>query len=150
MRDYLINDFTNPTFQLAFKKYFEELNITVDDWEELFKEMNDDSGNLAFLRLSADEEIVGFIQFKIDILKNWFLEEKYGFIREFWIDVEYRNKGHGANLLNLVENYLIEENIHKSLLTTDTAPNFYIKQGYWKDSSYNAINKCDVFVKTIK
>lgn len=40
--DTLIADFSNPLFQMAFREYFGELNIAVQDWDRLFQEMNEE------------------------------------------------------------------------------------------------------------
>lgn len=105
MNDLIIHDFSNTTFQMAFKKYFAEMGIEVKDWNGLFQEMNEEQDNVAIMRTSPEGETVGFIQFKIDLLKNWFFEEKIGFIREFWVSDTWRHAGHGAALLRSAENY---------------------------------------------
>ena len=150
MKDILISDFSEPLFQKAFQIYFGELGINVKDWDGLFKEMNDEEGNKTFLRVTEENDIAGFIMFKPIELSNWFFTEKLGFIREFWIANEYRNQGHGTALLQLAEEYFVQNDICKSILTTDTAENFYIKHGYRKDSAYTAANKDEVFVKDLK
>ena len=149
MQDILISDFSEPTFQEAFKNYFEELEISVKDWDGLFQEMNDEKDNKAFVRVAEDNNIVGFIQFKPIILSNWFFEEKLGFIREFWVAPEYRSQGHGRELLRLAESYLAQDDIRKTILTTDTAEEFYVKNGYRKDRAFTAANKDEVFVKDL-
>ena len=104
--------------------------------------MNRQGGNLAFIRL--DEQIVGFIQFRIDSLTNWFFQEKMGFIREFWVSSKYRGRGHGRDLLDKVEEYLLNHHVYKVLLTTDTASEFYRHLGYVQDPSYHAKNEDEV------
>ena len=91
MKDYIINDFTDLRFQSSFKEYFKELEIELNNWDSLFKEMNEEKDNFAILRMK-DDMVVGFIQFKIDTLSNWFFEEKVGFIREFWITTDTASK----------------------------------------------------------
>ena len=147
MDDYLIVNFDDKLFQDAFKKYFEELGIQVQNWDGLWAEMNSDEGTKAFVRTDGDGSIIGFIMFKIIQLSNWFFEENLGFVREFWIAKEYRNGGHGTALLQLAEDYFRENDIQKSILTTDTAERFYEKHGYRKDETYVAKNEDDVFVK---
>ena len=148
MMDLLISNFTDARFQLAFQLYFEELGIHVKDWDGLFREMTED-GNAAWLRLSEDGGVIGFIQFKPIALTNWFFEEKAGFIREFWIDAAHRKQGHGSALLALAEAYFAEMDIHRVILTTDEAAAFYEKRGYHRDPCYAAKNKDDVFVKSL-
>lgn len=150
MNDYFITDFFNPLFQTAFKEYFKELDINIKNWNSLFSEMNADKETVAFLRTDSNGKTVGFIQFKKDEMKNWFFTEKIGFIREFWVSNDFRRQGQGTALLNLAEHYFIKNDVYKTILTTDTAPDFYIKCGYVKDISYNAKNNDDVYVKSLK
>lgn len=147
--DVLISDFMDPVFQNAFKQYFYELNINVDDWNGLFREMNEENGNLAYVRLDENKEVIGFIQFKPIVFSSDFFEETYGFIREFWVSKKYRNKGHGSALLELAEHYFCEQRIFSSILTTDTAENFYLKHGYVKLPGCKAKNDDDVYVKRL-
>ena len=146
--DILITDFTQEIFQNAFKLYFKELGIDVKNWDALFQEMSEESGNKVYIRMDNDL-IVGFIMFKIEQLSNWFFEENFGFIREFWVSEKYRKNGHGSRLLKLAEDYFIENGIHKIILTTDTAKQFYETHGYYLDKAYNAKNEDEVFVKNL-
>ena len=148
MRDILITDFTQEIFQNAFKLYFKELEIDVKNWNTLFQEMSEESGNKVYIRMDNDE-IIGFIMFKSEQLSNWFFEENFGFIREFWVAEKYRKKGHGSNLLKLVEDYFRENGIYKIILTTDTAKQFYVNHGYRLDKAYIAKNEDEVFVKNL-
>lgn len=150
MKDLLITDFTNSNFQNAFKMYFDELGVNVEHWDALFAEMNQDNGNIAYIRLSEANQTIGFIQFKPITLSNWFFQSSLGFIREFWIAKEYRGNGNGTDLLRLAETYFRDNGICKTILTTDTAPIFYEKNGYIKDIAISAKNKDDVYVKELR
>ncbi len=150
MKDILISDFNNEYFKKAFKIYFDELDIPVKNWDNLFVHMNEDKDNFAYIRLSDENEVIGFIQFKCIELSNWFFKYPFGLIREFWISSEYRGFNHGKDLLNLAEEYFKNKNIFKSILTTDTAAGFYEKLGYIKEPYIYAENNDDVFIKTIK
>ena len=149
MRDILVDDFSQDLFQNAFKLYFKELGIEVKNWEGLFNELTEEGGNKAYMRMSDDGIIIGFIMFKIERLSNWFFEENVGFIREFWISEQMRNSGHGSQLLRIVEEYLKENGLFKAILTTDTAEHFYEAHGYYKDKAYVAKNEDEVFVKLL-
>ena len=149
MKDVLISNFCNRYFILGFKTYFNELNISVKEWDELFESMNNDGDNYAYIRLTDDNDIIGFIQFKIIELSNWFFSLKTGFIREFWVDKEYRCMKHGSALLQLAEDYFIESRLHKSILTTDTANIFYESRGYKKHVDIISQNGDDVYVKDL-
>ena len=83
--DEAITDFTMPQFRAAFRAYFAELGIKVGDWDALFREMNEEGGNRAFVRMAEDGSAAGFIQFKPVKFTSWFFEETCGFIREFWV-----------------------------------------------------------------
>ena len=115
--DNLISDFSDSLFQAAFKQYFSELGLHIRDWDGLFREMNADGGNLAFVRTSESGNVIGFIQFKP-------LKFTCGFIREFWVADEYRNQAHGSALLALAEEHFLKNGIYTSILTTDTISGF--------------------------
>ena len=149
LSDVLISDFSEPLFQTAFQTYFSELGITVRDWDGLFREMNDEGDNQAFVRTADDGSIIGFIQFKPIKFTSWFFEETCGFIREFWISNANRNAGHGSALLRLAESYFKEHGMYTSILTTDTAEHFYLKHGYRKAAGCKAKNEDEVFVKRL-
>ncbi len=147
--DELISDFSNPVFQNAFKQYFSELNVNVDDWDGLFREMSDE-GDEAFVRLDENNEPIGFILFQPIEFTSWFFKETYGFIREFWVAKEHRSKKHGSDLLEIAEQYFYKQGIYSSILTTDTAEQFYLKRGYVKVPGCTALNEDDVYVKRLK
>ena len=143
----LITDFTGPDFRESFRLYFNELGITIRDWDGLFHEMDTDGrGNLAYLGMD-DGKTVGFIQFCPMDCAGWFMTKTLGFIREFWIATEYRDRGCGSELLGLSEGYFIERGVTSIALTTDTAPGFYIKHGYRHDPGLAAKNGDPVYIK---
>ena len=145
--DTYIKDFTDPFFEEAFKKYFSELEITVKDWDGLCQEMNEDEGVAAVIRTAEDGSVMGFIMYQPIQFTSWFFEETRGFIREFWIAKEYRNLGHGSQLLKLVEDEFIRQGIRSFILTTDTAEDFYLNHGYKTISSCTAKNQDRVFIE---
>ena len=148
--DVLISDFSDPLFQTAFQAYFSELGIGVKDWDGLFREMNTEGDNRAFVRSDGDGRIIGFIQVKPIRFSSWFFEEICGFIREFWVSNADRNAGHGAALLRLAENWFREQGICTSILTTETAEDFYRKHGYRKAPGCKAKNNDAVMVKRLR
>ena len=133
LSDTLISDFSNPLFQDAFRQYFSELDIHVADWESLFREMNEESDTLSYVRTTETGEIIGFILFQPTKFTSWFFEETYGFIREFWVSGAYRNAGHGTALIRLAEKYFYDNDIFTCILTSDTAERFYEKHGYRRE-----------------
>lgn len=150
MQNHIIVNANDPRFQAAFQTYFGELGISVKDWDGLFHQMEEDAGTVNLLVFSDQGRVLGFIQLKIDTLQNWFFEETVGFVREFWIAGNYRNQGCGTKLLQAAENYFQERGAYKAILTTDTAPDFYRKNGYVRDHSYQARNEDAVFTKLLK
>ena len=144
----LVNEFNNRFFQQTFREYFEELEMKVSDWDGLFVSMNSQGGNLAYL-LFDNGECVGFIQFRVEQTEHWFITEKFGLIREFWIRPVDRNKGFDKILLKKAEEYFVDHGIYKTLLTTDTAAAFYVKNGYKEVKSYKALNNDSVYSKNL-
>ena len=62
-KELFVERFTHTGFRQAFRAYFQELGISVQDWEGLFQEMDQDGrGNRAFLLLEGDKA-AGLIQF---------------------------------------------------------------------------------------
>lgn len=153
MKDIQITDFTDPDFTAAFKEYFREVGMIFEDWDVLFNEMNNEEldgyKGQGYVRYSDNGNVIGFIQFIPIKMTNWFLNEKLGFIRELWISGEYRKMGHATDLLRLAEQYFIDMDIRKIVLTADTASDFYGKCGYRKDLNITALNNLDVFIKEL-
>lgn len=144
----LLSEFTDLRFRAAFQTYFAELGIAVRDWDGLFREMDEDKTNRAYLSLD-EGGAVGFLQFQLTAFSNWFFEEPFGFIREFWVAPGYRRQGHGKTLLGLTETYFVEQGVRRVLLTTDDAVGFYLANGYEKAPGIQAKNKMEVLVKAL-
>ncbi len=145
----LLSDFTDPRFRAAFQTYFAELDISVRDWDGLFREMNEEVNNSAWLLLDDSGGTMGFLQFQMTGFSNWFFEEPFGFIREFWIAPAYRRQGHGKALLRLTEDYLVEHGVYRAVLTADDAVAFYLANGYEIAPGTKAKNKMDVLTKNL-
>lgn len=149
--DIFISDFNDERFQTAFKQYFAELGHHLSNWEPLFHEMNNDgSGTHAYVRLTEDDQVVGFIMFCCMDLSSWFFDTKFGFIREFWISDDQRSCGHGSELLALAEDWFRSQEVYKSILTTHSANAFYLRHGYREDCDIHARNKDSVFIKSLR
>ena len=167
-------DFTDAAFQQAFRTYFGELGCRVTNWDGLFAAMGetgreytwthrDDAGHVTrFISgINADErdhaltlrdetgEVMGFIQFTTIHMDSWFFTVKCGFIREFWLRSDLRRQGYGTKLLRQAEEWLREQDCLCVLLTTNTAPDFYRKQGYRQENGVEARNRDAVFVKRL-
>ena len=145
----LLSDFTAPRFCAAFQAYFAELGVSVRDWDGLFREMNEEGNNRAYLLLDDGGGVMGFLQFQMTGFSNWFFEEPFGFIREFWIDPAYRRQGYGKELLRLAEAYLVEHGACRAVLTADDAVDFYLADGYEKSLGIKAKNKMEVLTKSL-
>lgn len=145
----LLSDFTDSRFCAAFQAYFGELAISVKDWDGLFREMNEEGNNLAWLLLDESGGAMGFLQFQMTGFSNWFFEEPFGFIREFWIDPACRRQGYGKALLSLAETYFVEHGACRAVLTADDAVDFYLANGYGKSAGIKAKNKMEVLTKNL-
>lgn len=142
----LISDFSDFHFQTAFQTYFAELEIPVSDWDGLFREMNEEGNNLAYFLPDG----TGFLQFQMTGFSNWFFEEPFGFVREFWVHPAHRRRGYGSLLLERTEAYFLEHGARRVLLTADPgAVDFYLARGYEKAPGIRAKNKMEVLVKTL-
>ncbi len=136
-------------FQNLFKLYFEELGIKISDWDGVFKEIAGGE-RTKILLLMKDGEAIGFIIIEPMEMKSWFFTKTEGFIREFYIAKEYRQRGYGSYLLNYAEEYFRQQGIYTITLTTDTADAFYLKHGYIYADDAKAINEDRVFTKHMK
>ncbi len=147
-QDQLITMYDDAAFQAAFRAYFAELGCRVTNWAGLFDEMTA-SGDRTWLRRDDAGRVVGFIQLAETEMKDWFFTAKCGFIREFWIDPSWRRQGHGSALLRLAEESLREAGCGYALLTSDTAPEFYLAHGYQQHAWIRAVNESAVFGKAL-
>lgn len=145
----LLSDFTDLRFQAVFQMYFTELGISVRDWDGLFQEMNDEGSNRAYLLLDDVGGTLGFLQFQLTGFSNWFFEEPFGFIREFWVHPAHRRQGYGRMLLHLAESYFVEHGADRAVLTADDAVAFYLANGYTIAPGIRAKNKMAVLAKNM-
>lgn len=173
--DELLTDFSDPSFQTAFRAYFGELGCRVTNWEGLFAGMceigrdytwmrRDEAGQVttflsgmdaqerdyAWVRRDDTGRVTGFIQFTPMHMGSWFFRVKCGFVREFWIAPDERGRGHGSALLRLAEDWLRTQGCSFVLLTTDTAPEFYRRRGYRLQAGIEARNRDAVYVRTLE
>lgn len=109
--------------------------------------------NIIYIDLIKKEDILGFIIYQIDnINSNWQERLGQGFIREFCILKEYRNKGLGSMLLNHAESTLKNLGVKQIYLTSDEnekVKNFYLKNGYKTNYQRNKTNNNEIFEKTL-
>lgn len=148
MMNILIDDFNCRQFITVFKRALIDLNKEKDiDLFKLIEEMNSINDIWAILFID-NIRTIGFIQFQILQLSNDKFMERVGFIREFWIEPKYRNKGIGKHLLNDCELHLNMLGINQFvLLSLPAAENFYKKQGYMINENYISFNNLKVMTK---
>jgi len=131
VRDIFVEDFQSELFTAAFKKYFCEISASSRNWEMLFRQMNAEKDTTkAIMRVDRDT-VVGFIMFCEVELQCMFFSEKFGYIRELWVDAPYRRAGHGSCLVRLAEKYFADKRIPQMALNAvSSSEEFYQKQGY--------------------
>ncbi len=131
MCDVFVEDFESELFTTAFKKYFSETNTASRNWVMLFRQMNAEKETTkAIMRLDGNV-VVGFIMFCEIEMQCIFFSEKFGYIRELWVDAPYRHAGHGSQLLHIAETYFTDRNVPQMALNTfSDSKGFYLKQGY--------------------
>ena len=131
MRDIYVEDFESELFTEAFKKYHSEVSTSPWNWELLFRQMNSEKDTTkAIMRLDGNT-VVGFIMFCELELQCIFFSEKFGYIRELWVDSSYRKKGHGNHLMRLAEKYFSDRTVPQIALNPNPkAKGFYQKLGY--------------------
>ena len=141
-----LSEFSDIRFRTAFQSYFSDMGFRISDWDGLFHEM-DGNKNFAFLLVDGSDNAVGFIQFQMTVFSNWFFQEPFGFIREFWIHPSCRRQGFGTGLLHKAEKYFKDHGVYRAVLTTDSAEAFYLANGFEKAPGIKAKNKMEVLVK---
>ena len=149
--DTLMTDMTDVAVQKAFRAYFEELGVNVNDWDGLFAEISA-SPDCFFIRRNQNGDVIGFLLFTItgaETACRGFFSTLLGWIEEFWIAPEYRRQGHGTALLCLAEKHFTQLDCAYAILTTETAPLFYEKQGYKLQKGITAKNKSNVYIKPL-
>ncbi len=149
--DVLVEDFTDERFRDAYREYARDMGVSVKSWDRLFEKMNRDphGKNYAYLRISETGETVGFLQFTELEVTSWFFKTTVGFIREFWVAQPFRNRGHGSQLLQLTEEHFRQRGLPASILTTDTAADFYRKHGYVRMDGISPDNEETTFLKAL-
>ena len=150
--DTLMTDLTDATVQNAFRAYYEELGVNVTNWEGLFAEISA-SPDCLFVRKNQNGDVIGFLLLAITEAETaWrgFFTTRLGCIEEFYVVPGFRAQKHGTALLHLAEKHFTQLGCAYAILTTDTAPQFYEKQGYRLQKGIIAKNKANVYVKPLR
>lgn len=131
MQDVFVEDFESELFTAAFKKYFCEISTSPRNWDMLFKQMNAEKDTTKAIMILDGNTVVGFIMFCEIELQCMFFSEKFGYIRELWVDTPFRHVGHGSHLMHLAEQYFVDKMIPQiALKAVPNSEEFYRKQGY--------------------
>lgn len=149
--DTLMTDMTDPELQKAFRAYYGELGVKVTNWDGLFAEISA-SPDCLFVRRTPGGDVIGFLLFSMleaATAGRGFFTTRLGCVEEFWIADRFRGRGHGTALLRLAEKHFVQLGCAYAILTTDTAPDFYEKQGYRLQKGIAAKNKADVYLKPL-
>ncbi|MDE8329947.1 GNAT family N-acetyltransferase [Erysipelothrix rhusiopathiae] len=125
MKKVSIDDLRNHQFQDAFIEYFKEFGYQIPQHDVFFEAMNNEQDNKVFA-YEAEGKLIAFIMFRCETFTNWFFNEDVVFVRELWVKKSYRNKGLASKLLVEVEGYARRNQIHKLILTTETAVHLYL------------------------
>ncbi len=81
--------------------------------------------------IEEDNQLVGFAIYQIDTPQSdWCKKQGWGFIREVYVQKEYRGLGYGYKLAKEVEQVFCEKNIKDVYLKTDDAILFWEKCNY--------------------
>ena len=139
------NDFTE-----MFLKYFNE-DLQYEISEEVFKErllplMEKEKlfDIIEILLAIEDGETVGFIIYQIDCEdSDWNKREGWGFVRELYVDKNYRHKSIGSALVGEMEKDLFDVDIY----LTSQVDEFWLKNQYEKTDMVDEINEQSIFEK---
>lgn len=149
--DTLMTDMTDAALQRAFRAYYGELGVQVTNWEGLFAEIST-SPDCLFVRRDTEGTVTGFLLFAMleaATAGRGFYTARLGCVEEFWVAPELRGQGHGTALLRLAEKHFAQLGCGYAILTTDTAPGFYERQGYRLQKGISAKNQADVYLKPL-
>lgn len=149
--DTLMTDMTDAALQEAFRTYYGELGVQVTNWEGLFAEISA-LPDCLFVRRDAAGRVTGFLLFAMleaATAGRGFYTARLGCVEEFWVAPEHRRQGNGTALLRLAEKHFIQLGCGYAILTTDTAPGFYERQGYRLQRGITAKNGADVYLKPL-
>lgn len=141
--------FANPALRQAFMDYFAELGVTVRNWEPLFQELDRREG-WTLLRQNDAGHIAGFLLCSVQQMSSGFFTASIGFVEEMYVAPAYRHQRHGAALMSAAEERFCASKCGYAILTTDSAPGFFTRQGYLIQPSITAKNGDPVYVKPLE
>lgn len=146
-------------FTKMFCDYFDELGENIDKEIIIDKIINKQiiksvESKVCYVDLMIYEnKEIGFIIYQIDSSdSDWNEREGQGFIREFYIEKKYRNKGLGSLLLKNAESKLKKlgaTSIYLNSGNNRSTIQFYESKGYENEHIKNKYNKLEYFSKKI-
>ena len=139
----------SESLQTAFRDYFTELGVTVRNWDGLFREVNG-SDSRFLVRRDAAGDVAGFVLFARKEMTSGFFTAVLGCVEELYVRPALRGCGCGAALLAAAETELRRMGCGLAILTSDSAPAFYLRQGYAPAPAIAAKNGDPVFVKPLE
>ncbi len=156
MKNIEIRPFHNGDIQAfikMFTKYFrDDFKIEITE-KAICKECNA-IGESSIAKISSldllflDEEPVGFIYYQIDTSQsNWCEREDWGFIREIYIEPDFRKSGLGTKLILHAEENLYSNGTRNLYLTSDNNDTFWKSLGYNKTDKISTINHDPIYEK---
>lgn len=145
------SDADYESFAKMFFDYFSNDIKTGDSFEIIKREVVDKQvlpffkNQAIFINIAKiDDNPVGFIIYQIDSNKSdWCERPGEGFIRELYVDKNFRNKGLGGKLLVSAENNFRNLKVQKVYLTTDIkdyVKEFYLNKGYISENKLSKNN----------
>lgn len=125
---------------MHYHHFTAESNILVFDAETIYKKELVDvlaDNTKAIFVLEFNKIIIGYIFCEIRNLQNYFIENRFGFISQIFIEKEFRRIGLGDSLLKKAEEWFIKKNIKKIECLVDV--NNVISEYFWTKQFYNTV-----------
>ena len=89
--------------------------------------------------LEENKQLIGFAIYQIDTPQSdWCKKEGWGFVRELYIQKDYRKQGYGYKLVKNIERCLINKNVKDIYLNADDAIIFWNKCNYINTNEVDA------------
>ena len=89
--------------------------------------------------LEENKQLIGFAIYQIDTPQSdWCKKEGWGFVRELYIQKDYRKQGYGYKLVRNMERCLINKNVKDIYLNADDAIIFWNKCNYINTNEVDA------------
>ncbi len=143
------------SFVNMFNSYFLndcDIKLKYSEIEEICSEIIETSKREVspLYLIKINKKPVGFIIYQIDTPRSdWCQKEGFGFIRELYIEKNFRKRGLGKLLFTHVEKILEDKSVEQIYLTADDAGEFWERCGFTKTSEVGYKNQIPIFLKHI-